>query len=48
MPSLSEVRECAARFLWPPALAAAKGEPFNKRWPAGGEWKDFGETHGRQ
>jgi predicted nucleotidyltransferase component of viral defense system len=40
MPSLSEVRECAARFLWPPALAAAKGEPFNKRWPAGGEWKD--------
>ncbi len=37
--SLEEVVSFAASFLVPPAIAAAKGEKFARRWKAGGTWK---------
>ena len=40
-----EVVRFAAAFLWPPATAAARGEPFKARWAAGGPWKE--DRHGR-
>lgn len=39
IPSLAEVTGYAASFLWPPASAAAKGEPFTKTWQSSGPWK---------
>lgn len=39
MPALVEVVAFAAKFLGPPALAAATGEQFTKNWPAGGGWQ---------
>lgn len=38
MLSLQQVVSFAAEFLLPPALAAAKGEPFTKSWLPGGPW----------
>lgn len=35
---LSEVVAALRRFLAEPYLAAARGEPFTKHWPAGGPW----------
>jgi predicted nucleotidyltransferase component of viral defense system len=35
---LSRVVELLVRFLLPPSLAAAAGEPFVLRWPPGGDW----------
>ena len=37
--SLEEVVSCAASFLVPPAIAAAKGDKFHRHWKAGGLWK---------
>jgi hypothetical protein len=37
-PDLSDVVDLLARFLLPPSLAAAAGEPFVLRWPPGGDW----------
>jgi len=36
--SLGEVVAALRRFLAEPYLAAARGEPFAKHWPAGGAW----------
>jgi len=36
---LSTVIELLRKFLMPPTLAAAKGEPLNLHWRAGGPWK---------
>ena len=35
---LGEVVAAPRRFLAEPYLAAARGEPFTRRWPAGGPW----------
>ena len=37
--SLDAVTEVLRRFLLPPASAAARGEPFEQGWPAGGNWR---------
>lgn len=37
--SLEEVVSFASSFLVPPAIAAAKGEKFTRRWKAGGPWE---------
>lgn len=37
--TLQEVVSFAASFLVPPAIAAAKGEKFARKWKAGGPWK---------
>lgn len=35
---LGEMVAALRRFLAEPYLAAARGEPFTKHWPAGGPW----------
>jgi len=35
---LSEAVAALRRFLAEPYLAAARGEPFTRHWPAGGPW----------
>lgn len=37
--SLEEVVSFASSFIVPPAIAAAKGEKFGRRWKAGGPWQ---------
>ena len=37
--SLESVTEVLRRFLLPPASAAARREPFEQDWPAGGDWQ---------
>ena len=39
MLSLEEVVSFAASFLVPPAIAAAKGQKFARKWKPGGAWK---------
>ena len=39
---LGEVVAAPRRFLAEPYLAATRGEPFTRRWPAGGPWADAG------
>jgi predicted nucleotidyltransferase component of viral defense system len=39
MLSLEEVVSFAASFLVPPAIAAAKGQKFARKWKPGGTWK---------
>jgi hypothetical protein len=36
--TLDQVLPQLEAFLMPPTLAAAKGEPFESHWPAGGPW----------
>jgi hypothetical protein len=43
--SLEEVVSFAAEFLLPPALAAAKGEPFTKSWIPSGPWSSAKVIH---
>ena len=38
MPSLDEVAEHIAAFVMPALAALVAGEPFDRRWPAGGPW----------
>ena len=37
--SLESITEVLRRFLLPPAGAAARAEPFERDWPAGGAWR---------
>ena len=37
--SIEAVIELLGRFLLPPASAAARGEPFDQEWSAGGDWQ---------
>ena len=37
--SLESITEVLRRFLLPPTGAAARGEPFERDWPAGGDWR---------
>ena len=37
--SLESITEVLRLFLLPPASAAARGEPFERDWPAGGDWR---------
>ena len=37
--SIEVVIELLGRFLLPPASAAARGEPFDQEWSAGGDWQ---------
>ena len=37
--SLESVTEALRRFLLPPPSAAAREEPFEQEWPAGGDWR---------
>ena len=37
--SLESITEVLRRFLLPPAGAETRGEPFERDWPAGGDWR---------
>lgn len=37
--TLTDVIRFLETFLMPPTVAAAKGEPFEQHWPAGGPWR---------
>ena len=38
--TLAEVTKALEEFLMPPAIAAAQGAPFEKRWTPAGKWAD--------